>query len=211
MSKKISKDEFLSRFYFRYPQAKIEILKYTSISRPATIKCLKCGKILNRKIARQFLNGFDCCGSSNETRIDRLRRIYDGTDFDIVRTVDKDNVIVRHTACGCEQHRNIASCLDNPFSCRSCNTRKTKNMLSIRDAQSQLDSLFHGDIVLLEYNGQLEQNYYKCSKCGKIFKRKQTCMLESRGCPSCNKQISLGERIVKEELQKNGISFFGAI
>lgn len=184
MSKKISKDEFLSRFYFRYPQAKIEILKYTSISRPATIKCLKCGKILNRKIARQFLNGFDCCDSNNETRIDRLYHIYDGTDFDIVHIVDKDNVIVRHTVCGCEQHRNIVSCLDKPFFCRACNMREID---LIKDTQNQLDSIFGGEIILLEYRGQHAQNYYRCTRCGKIFKRKQDCVLKSNGCPVCNR------------------------
>lgn len=197
----------MSRFYFRYPQAKIEVVEYTAISRPAKIKCLKCGKILTRKIARQFLNGFDCCDSHIETRVDRLYRMYSKTNFEIIRVIDKDNVIVKHSVCGNEQHRNIASCLDNPFSCKYCNTLSAKNMMSIEEAQQQLDKTFSGEILLLEYNGQLEQNYYKCKKCGKVFKRKQVCLLESRGCPSCSRMISVGEKTVRNLLQSQGISF----
>lgn len=207
MAKKISKDEFLSRFNFRYPQAKIEILEYTSISGPTSVKCLKCGKILNRKKARQFLNGFDCCGAHDETRLQKVYRMYENSDFTIVKVVDKDNIVVRHSVCGCESHRALNACLDNPFACVNCDTQKTNNMLSVEEAKRQIEQAFNGEIKLLEYNGQLEQNYYRCLKCGKIFKRKQVCMLQSRGCPSCDRQISIGERVVKKTLQEHGIRF----
>mgnify|MGYP004650252201 FL=1 len=207
MAKKISKDEFLSRFNFRYPQAKVEILEYTSISRPATIKCLRCGKILNRQKARQFLNGFDCCGAHDETRLQKVYRMYENSDFTIVKVIDKDYVIVRHSVCGCECHRALNACLDNPFACTNCDTQKTNNMLSIEDAKAQLDSLFEGQIELLEYKGQLEQNYYRCKKCGKIFKRKQVCMMTSKGCPSCDKKKSFGEKLMGQILNDNHIIF----
>lgn len=207
MGKKISKDEFLSRFNFRYPQAKVEILEYTAISRPASLRCLKCGKILNQRTARQFLNGFDCCGARDETHLQRLQRIYEDSDFSIVKIVDKDNVIVKHNLCGCEKHRNIQSCLDNPFACANCDTRRTTNMSSIDDARKQLREAVGDTIELIEYNGQLEQSYYRCLKCGKIFKRKQNCMLVSRGCPSCDRQISIGEKVVKRALQEHNIRF----
>ena len=207
MAKKISKDEFLSRFNFRYPQAEVEILEYTSISKPATIRCLKCGKILNRQKARQFLNGFDCCGAHDETRLQKVFRMYENSDFTIVKVIDKDNIIVRHQKCGCESHRALNACLDNPFACPGCNTQKTNNLLSIEDARRQIEEKFNGEIELLEYNGQLKSNYYKCLKCGKIFKRKQVCMLQSRGCPSCDKQISTGEKAIKKALVEHGIRF----
>lgn len=207
MAKKISKDEFLSRFNFRYPQAKVEILEYTSISNPTTIKCLRCGKILNRQKARQFLNGFDCCGAHDETRLQKVYRMYENSDFTIVKVVDKDNVVVKHQTCGCESHRSLNACLDNPFACLNCGTQKTNNLLPIEDARQQIREKFNGEIELLEYNGQLENNYYKCLKCGKVFKRKQVCMLQSRGCPSCDKQISIGEKAIKKVLIEHDIRF----
>lgn len=207
MAKKISKDEFLSRFNFRYPQAKVEILEYTSISNPATIKCLRCGKILNRQKARQFLNGFDCCGAHDETRLQKVYRMYENSDFAIVKVIDKDNVVVKHRTCGCESHRSLNACLDNPFACLNCGTQKTNNLLPIEDARRQIREKFSGEIELLEYNGQLENNYYKCLKCGKVFKRKQVCMLQSRGCPSCDKQTSIGEKAIKKVLIEHGIRF----
>ena len=200
MAKKISKDEFLSRFSFRYPQAEIKVLEYTSISSPASVRCLKCGKILNRKKARQFLNGFDCCGAYDETRLQKVSRMYSGSDFAIVKIVDKDNVIVRHSACGCESHRALNACLDNPFACINCDAQKANDRLPIEEARRQIKEVFNEEIELLEYNGQLEQNYYRCLKCGKIFKRKQVCMLQSRGCPSCDRQNSIEEKAVKKDL-----------
>lgn len=200
MAKKISKDEFLSRFSFRYPQAEIKVLEYTSISSPASVRCLKCGKILNRKKARQFLNGFDCCGAHDETRLQKVSRMYSGSDFAIVKIVDKDNVIVRHSACGCESHKALNACLDNPFACINCDAQKANGRLPIEEARRQIKEVFNEKIELLEYNGQLEQNYYRCLKCGKIFKRKQVCMLQSRGCPSCDRQNSIEKKAIKKAL-----------
>lgn len=69
MSEKISKEEFLSRFYLRYPQAEIEVIKYSAISKPATIKCLNCGRAVTKKSARRLLDKFDCCGGSAKKEV----------------------------------------------------------------------------------------------------------------------------------------------
>lgn len=175
MAKKISKDEFLSRFNFRYPQAKVEILEYTSISNPATIKCLKCGKILNRQKARQFLNWFDCCCVDK----DSIAHLYKNSEFAVVKVVDK-KVILKHLVCGCEIHRSIDECFNNPFYCICCNNNSSKEAF-----QSQLQSVFGDKIVLLEFQGESKKNYYKCTQCGKIFKSTQNAVLKSTGCPIC--------------------------
>lgn len=208
MSKKITQDEFLQRFKIRYPQADITILEYTAISKPIKVKCNKCGKILTRRIARQLLNGFDCCGSKDESRIERVQHIYNSnSDYQFIKQVDKDNIIVKHLICGNEEKRNIGACLDNPFSCKYCQTAKKKNMLSISEVQKELDETFDGTISILTYNGQLEQNTYECNKCGFIWKQKQICLMQSRGCPQCDRWKSRGEKQFKKILENFDIIF----
>ena len=41
MSKKITQQEFLSRFYRNYPNAEIQLINYTAISNPLEIECKK--------------------------------------------------------------------------------------------------------------------------------------------------------------------------
>lgn len=209
MSKKISEEEFLNRFYRSFPDAEIQLLNYTAISNKLTVKCNKCGKEYKKSRAREFLSSFSCCGSDKNIRkIDKLKEIYkQSDDFDFVKQIDKDHYIVRHNKCGNEFKRVISSSLDNPFACKYCNTIKSNNMISIKEIQDRLDKKFFGEIQILDYNGQLEVNHYKCLKCGLIFIQKHICLMQSRGCPKCDRFKSLGERHIADYLSKKGISF----
>lgn len=188
MSKKITKEEFLQRFYRNYPEAEIEILEYTAISNKAKIKCKKCGKEYAKSRARDFLNHYSCC-ISNETKISRLISQYKkNNEWTFIKQCDKDHYIVRHEKCGNELKRVIGNALDNPFACIYCETIKHSNMLPLNEVQQQLDKQFDGAIKILDYNGQLEKNHYKCLKCGLIFVQQHTRLLQSRGCPKCNRK-----------------------
>lgn len=208
MSKKITKEDFLSRFYQRYPTAKIEILEYSAISKFCKIRCCKCNQILTRNVARQFLTGFNCCGARDETELERIKRLLDGQEeFSLVKKVNFQYVIMKHNKCGNEWQRSIGAVLDNPFSCKYCETHKKLNMLSIEDAQAQIDKVFNGSIKLLEYNGQENKNKYRCNKCGFIFEQKQVCIVASRGCPKCDRWKSNGEKFICNYLQNKNINF----
>ena len=208
MSKKITQEEFEKRFYRNYPKANITVLEYTAISNPAKIKCNICGKELNRKIARQFINGFNCCNAHTETKAQKAKRFYEGReDFEIIKQLDKDSLIIKHNVCGNEYKRALVSILDNPYACKYCETHKTNNMLSIDEVQKVIDERFNGTIKILDYNGQLEKNHYRCLKCGKIFTQQQTCLMQSNGCPQCDRFKSMGEQRIKKLLEKNNISF----
>lgn len=43
----ISQDEFSERINNKYPNQPFEIIEYTRVSKPFTIKCLKCEKLNN--------------------------------------------------------------------------------------------------------------------------------------------------------------------
>jgi hypothetical protein len=112
MSKKVDKEEFLRRFYDSYPEQKIEVIEYTAISKPAIIKCCYCGKEHYKKVASNFLKSFKCCKESGLTKYERLIAIYEESeDFELVRKIDKDNVIIHHNLCKNDIKRNIQSCL----------------------------------------------------------------------------------------------------
>lgn len=208
MSKKITQEEFLTRFYRNYPDSRIEILEYTAISNTAKIKC-QCGKIFFQARARDFLNSFSCCGSEpNLTKIEKLKRFYEDSDeFDFVKQIDKDHYIVHHKKCHQDLTRVIASSLDNPFACRICGTHRDSQRLDISSVQKEIDKRFNGEIQILDYAGQLKKNHYKCLKCGLIFIQQQTCLMNSRGCPKCDRYQSNGEKQVRAFLKANGINF----
>lgn len=209
MSKKISKEQFLSRFYRNYPDAEILLLDYTAISNPLTIRCEKCQKQYQFARARDLLNRFGCCGrNKTERKIDVLKKLYSqNSEFEFVKQVDKDHYIVHHNKCGCNLKRVIATSLDNPFACSTCETLKKAQMLDISEVQERIDEVFGGSIQILDYNGQLEKNHYKCLKCGLIFSQKQICLMQSRGCPKCDRWKSKGEKTIAHLLEKSGLSF----
>lgn len=209
MSKKITEKEFLYRFYQNFPEAKIKLINYTAISKPLEIECVLCSKHYKAGRARDFLNSFSCCGSNaNITKIERLKQKYaNSTEFEFIKQTDKDHFIVRHNKCGQEIKRVIGNSLDNPFACRFCGTHKVSQRLDISEVQLCIDERFHGEIQILDYQGQLEKNHYKCLKCGLIFLQQQTCLMQSRGCPKCDKYKSNGEKQVTKFLQKQGAEF----
>lgn len=209
MSKKILKEEFLNRFYRNYPNAEIRLVNYTAISNPLEIECVKCGKHFLKSRAREFLNSYNCCGSdSNITKLDKLIKMYDSSeDFEFVKKLDKDHFIVRHKKCGQEIKRVISNALDNPFACVYCDTSKYSQLLSIDEVQRVIDEKFDGEIKILDYQGQLKKNHYKCLKCGLIFVQQQTCLMQSRGCPKCDKNKSNGEKQMRKILEENNLIF----
>ena len=208
MSKKITKEEFLTRFNRNYPEAKINLINYTAISNSIDGYCELCGKSFHYPRARNLLNNFNCCGRDNKSKLDILMNLYkQNNDFDFVKKVDKDHFIVRHNVCGNEIKRVISNSLDNPFACKYCDTSKTSNMLSISEVQEKIDSQFGGTIKILDYNGQLKKNHYKCLKCGLIFTQQQTSLMMSRGCPKCDRTKSLGERFIRNYLEERNLDF----
>lgn len=208
MSKKITEEEFLKRFGRSYPDSKIKLLDYTGISNPLRVQCEKCGKIFRKPRAREFLTSFSCCGAHNESKKEKLQKIYSKSeDFDFVKSCDRNYFIVHHKICGNDFKRTYCSALDNPFACKYCNTIKKSNLLLLEEIQKRIDERFFGSIQILEYTGQLTQCTYKCLKCGLIFKQKQTCLMQSRGCPKCDRYKSMGEKIVRKILEDSHVDF----
>lgn len=74
MSRKITQEEFLSRFYQRYLEAQIKILSYDGIKNPCKLECLKCGKLYYKNSAGDFLKSWKCC-EKVEPKLDLIKRL----------------------------------------------------------------------------------------------------------------------------------------
>lgn len=211
MSKKITKELFLQRFYEANPNAEIEVLEYTAISNPGKVKCLRCGKEHTKNNCNYFISNYKCCDNHSEkTKYEILVERYSkNKDYTLVKKLDskKNTIIVRHNVCGNEFERSVQSAMGNLESCPYCNTTKFKNMLPKEEIQKRIDDAFSGEIQILDYNGQLEKNHYKCLKCGLIFKTDQISLMASRGCPKCDRNKSRGEIKMAQYLEEKGLTF----
>ena len=208
MARKISQKDFLKRFYKINSKEQIEVIEYTAISNKCIIKCKLCGRVYTKARAREFFSSFKCCDKSDLTKYEKLLQIYkNSSDFKLIKKINKDEIIVYHSKCKNEQKRTIQSAMDNPFSCKNCETHKKTNSLTSEEAQLQIYNKGIDNITLLEYNGQLNKNKYRCLKCGFIFTQQHTCLLQSKGCPKCDKKMSLGEKQIRKLLIDNNITF----
>lgn len=199
----------MERLNKRHPNARIEILNYTAISKPLTIKCEICGKKQTRARARDFLGRAQICCEIGEDRFTKVKRLLEeNKDFVYIKKIDKDNIIIHHKVCGNDIPRNLQGALDNPFACSYCETIKTSNMLTKDEAQKQIDEYFLSPVIqLIEYNGQLKKCKYRCLECGLIFTQQHTCLLQSRGCPKCHRFKSRGEAYIADLLKTKGLKY----
>lgn len=204
MAKKITQDIFKERFKKLFPDARIEILEYTTISKPCTIKCLKCGKIKNYTKASNVLKFSFCCENIDKTELAK-RELDKAKDFHFIKR-EGQNLIIRHDKCGQTFKRNISTVVKNAAYCPHCDENKGF-VLTLEQAQAQVDKEFNKEIKILEYNAVRTKNTYKCMKCGLIFKQTQKNLLASKGCPKCDRYKSKGEKKIEKLLKDHGLFF----
>lgn len=142
-----------------------------------------------------------------------LRNIDDFQEVELIEFIrvnkKSEKIKVKCLSCGTIFERWIHHFNNNPHNCPSCRPRKIANKLSLVQAQERTDAIFNGELELLEYKGNNTLINVKCKKCGEIFSSVPTCLWRSRtkGCPQCSKTISLGEKKIKEFLEKKQIQY----
>lgn len=142
-----------------------------------------------------------------------LRNIDDFQEVELIEFIrvnkKSEKIKVKCLNCGTIFERWIHHFNNNPHNCPSCRPKKIANKLSLAQAQERTDAIFNGELELLEYKGNNTLINVKCKKCGEIFSSVPTCLWRSRtkGCPQCSKTISLGEKKIKEFLEKKQIQY----
>lgn len=210
MSRKITKEEFLNRFYTRFPDSKIEIIEYSSLKKPCQIKCKECGKEYFKTRAESFLTSWNCCGSHNEKKIEMIKRLCEESEhYQFIKQLDSTHVVIKHLDCGNELKKSIQSAISSCCSCYICNTQSQKLRISLEEAQKQLDEKFNGELTCLFFDGvDSKKSKYRCNKCGLIFNQSHYNLLSKcRGCPKCDRRHSKGEQAMKKWLKERSIEF----
>lgn len=183
----ITKEEFLQRFYKKFPEENIEILEYSAVSRPIRIKCNYCGKRHYYGTGDQLLASFNCCQQQRKENRNKIEKIYGGSkDFELVKWIDPIHIVIKHRKCGTQMRRLVESCLKEPYRCRYCEMEDQFAPETAEEARAQLNNKFHGSLSLLEYK-KGENSIYKCNNCGFEFNYKHAAVMLSHGCPRCKK------------------------
>ena len=108
MSRKITKEVFLQRFYQRYPEAKIDVLTYDSLKKFCKIKCLICGKVYSKPRAEGFLSSWKCCEGNNESKIELIKRLCNESgEYQFIKQLDALHIVIKHLKCGNELTKSV--------------------------------------------------------------------------------------------------------
>lgn len=207
MSRKVTKEVFYQRFQDRYPEAVIKILEYNGLKSSCKIKCLKCGKEIEKKRAESFLTSFPCCEGNNETKIELIKRLCEKDEgYEFIKQVDSTHVIIKHLCCGSEFKKSIQAAISAPCICSECQSQSKKLRLTKSQAQQQLDESFLGSIEVVFFDGvDSKKSQFRCKKCGLLFNQSYYNLLKKcRGCPKCDQRKSKGERAMRKYLEEKG-------
>lgn len=188
MPKKISLYDFQNRFKAIHPYEDVSILNYHAVSKPVDIKCNVCGQIHHYQNGNRAVIEYSCCASKAVQEKELIKEwLTKNKEFDFVKDLDRETVLIKHNKCGNIYKRSIQKFFSCPNACSYCDSKMNKSALLIEDARSILEEKFGGQIRLVEYLGLHAKCKYRCTKCGQIFAQRFDRLLESRGCPKCNK------------------------
>ena len=210
MSRKITKEVFLQRFYQRYPEAKIDVLTYDSLKKFCKIKCLICGNVYTKPRAEGFLSSWKCCEGNNESKIELIKRLCNESgEYQFIKQLDALHIVIKHLKCGNELTKSVQSATLSPCSCPICNTQSQKLRISLQDAQKQLDDAFGGSIQVLFFDGvDSKKSQFRCNQCGLIFNQSHYNLItKCRGCPKCDQRRSKGEKAMRKWLDEHQFEY----
>lgn len=208
----ISQDEFSERINNKYPNQPFEIIEYTRVSKPFTIKCLKCGKIEQYSTAGNFLNsgrkGLCSCYNENNNQnkheknkilVQELINKNSYLSFEKYGHDDKNKKFLVFCYCNhCQQSfsKPILEFLKYP-DCPFCQGKEKMNTPAFVSNLSD-------EYELLEEYKNCETKIKIRHKCGFIWSILPKKMNNYIGCPHCNKRKSKGEqKIIQILLDKN--------
>lgn len=198
----------------KYPQQPFEILDYTRMTKPITIKCLKCNRIQTYSSASNYLNtnrkGVCLCYNNNnsfkkhEDNKQKILKIIEEKElifkgFDYKDDTKKFLVLILCRNCNQIYKKTWTSFLKNS-DCSFCKTKQKMNTEGYKQIISKEYKL------LSNYSGQEEKVLIEHS-CGFRWKITPHLLASYIGCPQCNKKRSKGERKISEFLEQKNISY----
>ena len=216
-------EEVKERINARFPEEPYEIIKYTKMTEPFTIRCLMCNEIKTFSSCKNFLISSDksrkhlcsCYNPNNHFYKHQLNRNkiltlckenenIDFINFDYRDKTHKHTVNTLCKKCGQIFNKDWESFLNNQ-TCPYCNSKHDLNTEGFK-------TILPSEYELINKYINTETKVLIRHKCGFIWNIKPHNFIQKinsgyRGCPQCNHKRSHGEMKIAHWLQEKNIKF----
>lgn len=208
-----TKEEFIIEIKKRFPFNNIEIIEFNGASKEITYQCKDCGEIYHKSRASHIYENKTLCQKCYSTRNSEIRH-----KFLNYMSKRKDLKLLDKIICTSQKaHLQCLKCgrdfyvLPSNFvynaehSCPFCG--KNGCLVDETEMKERMIKFKKDNYELIEYKKFTKSAKFKHKDCGFIFSQLPGNFLKGRGCPKCNKKISIGEQKIIDYLQKNNIIF----
>lgn len=216
-------EEVKERINVRFPEEPYEIIKYTKMTEPFTIRCLMCNKIKTFSSCRNFLISGDksrkhlcsCYNPNNhfykhQLNKDKILTLckenknIDFINFDYRDKTRKHTINVLCKKCGQKFNKDWESFLNNQ-TCPYCYSKHDLNTEGFK-------AILPDEYELVNEYVNTETKILIRHKCGFIWNVKPHNFIQKinsgyYGCPQCNHKRSRGEMKIARWLQEKNINF----
>ena len=210
MAKAITQQEFEQRISERFPNEKFEILEYTTIGKPAKIKCLKCGRIIETPSAKNFLAAHkkagcsDCSGlrAKNTANLKKLQEKYE------ILETEKDSLGKVWYTCKCKMCGRISKHILSSFLYNTCRCEGNGNRWTEEEFKSKLYKEYGDEYTLLSPFKTVNDKALFKHSCGFAWSTTPAHILYNKtGCPKCCKKESKGCKIIESQLKQLNVPY----
>lgn len=208
-----TKEDFMNEIKKRFPFNKIEIIEFYGASKEITYQCKDCGRIYHKSRANHLYENKTLCQKCYSARNSEIKN-----KFLNYISKRKDLRLLDKTICTSQKvHLQCLKCNRDFFvlpsnfiqnkehSCPFCG--KNGCFVDRIEMEKRIFELGKDNYELIDYKNFTRSAKFKHKDCGFIFSQLPSNFLKGRGCPKCNKKISIGEQKIINYLQNNNIFF----
>lgn len=213
----VTKEEIERRIQTKWPNQPFEIIQYTKVSQPFSIKCLKCGRIKKYSSFSNFYSpsksGICICqfGEDNlqKKHLDNQQQVLEliskKDNLKFVSFQNRKSTGKPEVTCYCSKCRqNFTKTIQNFLEIPKCFYCESRENMNTQGYQAGLNEEYE---LLEDFVNRDTRLLVRHKPCGFIWKMKPKHLNNYQGCPKCNKSISKGEQRVARYLTEKGYEF----
>lgn len=215
-----TKETYYNYIKKHFPNANFEVLEYTTSRKPAKVKCLDCGSILESKVASKIIDRYYFCKCKNEKKEkalkkskqileENLKKYFPKTELEILEwNSSYKPIIIKCKKCGLiKSYTNAQHIFKTKHFCECDKDNKKYN---IEEITNMLPDKVKKEFEILNEVEFISKDKVKVKhkNCGFIFETKIPYLkFKDINCPQCQRKYSKGEKAIRRYLQNNNISF----
>ena len=132
-------------------------------------------------------------------------------EFELLEYIRGKNAKVKLKClnCGFKFERYACHFNSYPHICPKCHPKGVSQKITLEEAQRRIDNVYPNHFKILNYSGNNDKCDVQCLLCENTFKTVPASIWRKRlrGCPNCEKILSLGEQAIKTFLEQNKIQY----